>query len=386
MPYSSFVVLALIIHFLINIDIFSKKSDFPAIKTYRIFAAVVALYFVTDILWGFLESAKLVTALYIDTALYFVGMGGIILSWTAFLVRYLRSDGWVSKIIRSIGVLFFATEAIILIINIFYPILFTVDENCNYVTYPARNAMLGVQFVFFVILFFYTLFTSKVIHGNINSRNLVIAVFSLILGVFIGLQFYYPNYPVYSAGILIGVILLNSYTVKNSKTKVQGELEAANTLAYTDSLTGVHSRHAYVEMEERVDKKIANNELTEFAVVVFDLNGLKHINDTLGHKSGDQYIVDAVALIKEYFGDEHLYRFGGDEFVALLDGEKYDKRLIIMKEFNNKVEKNLKEGNKPVVSCGMSDYNSEADNTFRAVFLRADRQMYERKQYLKKIA
>ncbi len=385
MSYALFVGIALAIHILINIDIGFKKNDFPAIKWYRFFLAAIFIYYVVDMLWGVFDIYKMIPILYADTVIYFLVMGGIILTWTFFIVKYLKSEGLVSKIIRGIGILFFITQVTLTLVNIFYPVIFSLDESGNYLTYPGRDAMLIVQIALYLILFIYTLVTSKLLHSTISKKHLIISIVSLTNALMIAIQFYYPLVPLYSAGCLISVILLTVYTVKDYKDVVKKELATATNLAYTDSLTGVNSRHAYVEMEERVDNKIANHELEEFAVAVFDLNGLKKINDTYGHKVGDQYIIDSIKLIEEYFGKEHLYRFGGDEFVLLLGDENYNKRLILMREFNKEVKKNIKEVNKPVISCGMSDFNKESDNTFRAVFSRADKQMYERKQELKKM-
>ena len=75
----------------------------------------------------------------------------------------------------------------------------------------------------------------------------------------------------------------------------------AREVAYRDPLTGVKSKHAFVDKEIEIDEKIERGLPFEFGVIVCDVNGLKHINDTLGHKAGDEYIKSACMLICEYF-------------------------------------------------------------------------------------
>ena len=160
------------------------------------------------------------------------------------------------------------------------------------------------------------------------------------------------------------------------------ELFAAWELAYTDALTGAKSKLAYLERESRIDREIAKGTAERVAVVVFDLNGLKQINDTLGHDMGDKYIADASAMIKEAFQDSPLFRIGGDEFVVIPEGEDYQNREALLERFQRQVEENSKTG-RVVVSAGMAEYIPGRDFSFERVFKRADHRMYRRKEELK---
>ena len=61
--------------------------------------------------------------------------------------------------------------------------------------------------------------------------------------------------------------------------------------------TGVKNKHAYLEMEALLDRQITNHRQTPFAIVIFDVNDLKKINDSSGHQAGDQYLCDASKII-----------------------------------------------------------------------------------------
>lgn len=397
MPYSVFVIVALIIHVLINIDMFVKKDNVVGIKHYRIFLIVICLFYIDDILWGIFEANKWRWALYIDTIIYFILMGGTILFWTRFVVKYLEGNKVYSNILKTIGLLFFSAEITILLVNIWVPILFTVDESVVYKTYLARNIMLWVQVAIYALITIYSTVVAFSRKRKIFRRCIATAMYSIVMLVCIVIQLGDPYIPLYSIGLLIGICILDTYALSDTKEVFKNayknasqvnesnkeKLGEALALAYTDSLTGVKSRHAFVEVEEQFDKKIANHEVEEFAIVVFDLNGLKKINDTFGHEKGDDYILESVKIISSFFPFDTLYRFGGDEFVSILEGDNFKKRQKWHNDFNKEIEKYLNSGDKPVISSGISKYRKETDNTFRAVFYRADKMMYSRKEFLK---
>ena len=86
MYYSAIGVLAILILFIVNWDILhdSRIYDKPAWNVYRRFLFAVLVYYVTDILWGIIDSKKLSTALFIDTTIYFIAMAVGIALWEIF--------------------------------------------------------------------------------------------------------------------------------------------------------------------------------------------------------------------------------------------------------------------------------------------------------------
>ena len=397
MPYSVFVGVALAIHILISIDMFIKKDNVPAIKYYRWFLISVGVFYITDLLWGILESNHLGFALYVDTFIYFVLMGLTIFAWTAFVVKYLETPKLFSIIFRVVGILFFAAELILLIVNIFVPILFRVDfETTTYMAYGARHVMLWAQIGMYTLITIYSIIYTFRVKVKNYRRYMAISFFSVIMGVCIGIQIGDPEVPFYSIGCLVGVCILDTFALSDTKEtykealqesievnkQSEEQLDKAMHLAYTDPLTGVKSKHAYVEIEEELDNLIAERKAQDFAIIVFDLNGLKIINDTFGHEAGDAYIVKSIKIISKYFPFESLYRFGGDEFVAILEGQAFAERQKRHNDFMKEIDDNLTK-NEPVISSGLSRFRVETDNTFRAVFYRADKMMYARKELLK---
>ena len=176
--------------------------------------------------------------------------------------------------------------------------------------------------------------------------------------------------------------------VENREEEVRREqehlaaLSLANLMARRDELTHTKNKTAYHEMENELQKQIDEGNAS-FGVVVCDINGLKVINDTQGHKAGDQYIRDACMLICRSFAHSPVYRIGGDEFVVVLTGEDYVDRTRLLSVLRRQVEENIRMGDGPVLAAGQAEYLPDEDHLVEEVFNRADSQMYENKTYLK---
>ncbi|MBO5550822.1 MAG: sensor domain-containing diguanylate cyclase [Lachnospiraceae bacterium] len=158
--------------------------------------------------------------------------------------------------------------------------------------------------------------------------------------------------------------------------------------AYRDPLTGVGSKAAYSKKINEMNESIRNHEIVEFAVVMVDVNSLKHINDNYGHTVGDTYLKGCCHVICNVYKHSPVYRIGGDEFVIILSGEDYRKRQVRMKDLKNAFEK---AHNDTVAdpwcrysaAVGMAEYASD-DNSVELVFKRADKAMYDDKIAFKK--
>ena len=169
-----------------------------------------------------------------------------------------------------------------------------------------------------------------------------------------------------------------------SKEKLEEEKKnssAFRNMANTDSMTGVRNKHAYSENEDIINSQIRDGEIQQLALVVSDVNGLKYVNDNLGHAAGDKLIKDASAMICEYFKQGAVFRIGGDEFAIILKGKGYETMSEVIEAFNRKIEENIQNG-AVVISIGYSVLGQD-DRTLQDIFTRADQMMYERKKELK---
>ena len=169
------------------------------------------------------------------------------------------------------------------------------------------------------------------------------------------------------------------------RAKLENERENSRifqNMANTDSMTGVRNKHAYSEYENHLNALLRSGELgNEIAVLVCDINGLKHVNDTKGHAAGDQLIKDATALICGHFVHGAVFRIGGDEFAVILHDKGYTTMEETLAAINWEIEENI-EKDKVVIAIGYSVLKEE-DTKIHDVFERADQMMYERKKELK---
>ena len=164
------------------------------------------------------------------------------------------------------------------------------------------------------------------------------------------------------------------------KREYDERLESANIKANKDSLTGIRNKYAYSEMEEKMNHLLRENRQDQFSITIFDVNDLKTVNDTLGHQAGDEYIIGACRIICNKFKHSPVFRIGGDEFVAISEGEDYE-HIEEHLEFFAQHNKEAKENGGIVIACGMARY--EGEGFVAPVFMKADKKMYENKKFLK---
>ena len=174
--------------------------------------------------------------------------------------------------------------------------------------------------------------------------------------------------------------------VSNIDARIKREQEYANNLtearnkANIDALTGVKNKHAYADAEANLDRRIRENQPVAFAVTVCDVNGLKKINDELGHQAGDRFIRNACMIVCKVFAHSPVFRIGGDEFAVISQGADYENIDRLLDQIAEHNQKNADAAG-VVIACGMSKFNN--DNNVAAVFGRADALMYENKKKLK---
>ena len=179
--------------------------------------------------------------------------------------------------------------------------------------------------------------------------------------------------------IIIGLINVDKQVRKEKE--YAANLLAAEDRASRDELTGVKNKHAYVDAEIAINALIKEAKAPEFGIVVFDLNGLKHVNDTMGHQAGDDYIREGCHIICTAFAHSPVYRIGGDEFVAVVQGRDLLNLDTIVDGIMSINAVNQK-SNKVTIAVGFSVFKSD-DMIVADVFQRADANMYKNKSSMK---
>ncbi|MCQ2771071.1 MAG: diguanylate cyclase, partial [Clostridia bacterium] len=172
------------------------------------------------------------------------------------------------------------------------------------------------------------------------------------------------------SGILIGTII--------TKVKIERYVYASKIrkIALQDGLTECFNRKAYVDDT----KKASTNYPEDYVYVSMDVNGLKIVNDTLGHEAGDELILGASQCMIECFGKfGKVYRTGGDEFTAILKIGK-EKIENIINDFEKEVDNwHGKIVENTSVSCGYATADEIQGLSIDKVSVLADKRMYEKK-------
>lgn len=171
--------------------------------------------------------------------------------------------------------------------------------------------------------------------------------------------------------ILFAILVINHF---------QHQLEV---MATTDKMTNAYNRR---EFERRFHFHTDGNrrKIMNLSVILFDIDRLKEINDTLGHLAGDQVIIDiagiAAATIRDH---DMLVRWGGDEFVILTPGDTQQALAIASRlrkavlEHDFTAEEPRDDINQVTISCGVAGYlNTDTLDTLMA---RADKALYQAK-------
>lgn len=178
------------------------------------------------------------------------------------------------------------------------------------------------------------------------------------------------------------VAIANIDTVTRREIAITKALGNAIDVANRDALTGVKSKHAYMQTAEDIDSMIQKDKKPEFAIVIADVNGLKYINDNFGHSVGDDYIKEACHIVCTIFKHSPVFRIGGDGFAVLLMGQDFDLRDSLLLDLHRSAENNNKNG-KVTVSGGLAVFEPDTDTNFDDVFKRADMEMYKFKHRFK---
>ena len=334
MLYSSAGILALIIHLIINHDILLKTSSrdiVPAYDQYRGYLFNVMVYYITDILWGLLYERGMITAVFIDTAVYFYAMATTVYMWTRYVVAYLKEDRFFGRALKSSGLLFFIYEVIMIVVNFFFPILYSFDEAGVYHAQSARFVTLGIQVIMFFMTSVFAFLSSFKQEGNMKFRHLTIAVHSLAMVGFVIAQVNFPLLPLYAIGCMLGGCLLHSFVLENEKEEHHTTLEetlreGALEGNYYDTLTGLQgTAHFFKEAHDKRAK-----ELSEGGHPVFlycDVNGMKYYNERNSFAVGDKLLLSLARLLADRFGDGHCSRLGSDKFVVYCVEEGLEDKL-----------------------------------------------------------
>ncbi len=191
-------------------------------------------------------------------------------------------------------------------------------------------------------------------------------------------------------GLLIFILCYGSSSLERviNAVKLGVQSEFVSQLAYRDGLTGIGNRTAFQERLMELEKE--KQQLPGIAIIMFDVNDLKLVNDNLGHQKGDELLVCSAEIIKTAVESMEgtCYRIGGDEFVGILCGEDVTgccEKVVVC--FTKAMEDYNAVKGQPFrisIASGYAVYDKlQEKEMLMDVYQQADVRMYENKKIIK---
>lgn len=222
---------------------------------------------------------------------------------------------------------------------------------------------------------------------GIMGAQVILVVGALVSfwGFFNGDMLHYTK--AFRTGLMIFVLVLMWMTARKTLDAEEERLKTDfyKSLAYMDMMTKTKNRTAFEREIE--DIKGSGSRYRRIAVLLFDLNGLKTVNDTLGHLAGDKIITGAADCIKDVFGGlGDCYRIGGDEFTVIVKDKAVDEEKLrrcfaqAIRHYNEREEIKLS------IAFGAAgqEFTGKEPRDMEILLKRADEDMYKKKRELKR--
>ncbi len=177
----------------------------------------------------------------------------------------------------------------------------------------------------------------------------------------------------------MAVAVVKFHEALNVRTRID-KIEDLNDIlkdtAEHDDLTGMLNRHGLQE-------DLQNYLNISVHVMMFDIDNFKQFNDTYGHAIGDEVLSRVSNTLKNIFGIEHCYRYGGDEFLAIIpemEEEKFEEYMNLWAGAVSRIRIPEMPGEHITCSCGYVFDAARNEATLRELIRTADQNLYEMKK------
>lgn len=254
---------------------------------------------------------------------------------------------------------------LLIIINLFTHVIFEFDENCVYQRHPMFQFFLTLLFIPACLSSIRLLRqTGRESDPYVRSHFRLIASFPLCILIAILLSFIGESVPVICVCVVVELLCI---FIGNTTHQIS-----------IDMLTRVNNRQ---NLNRYINYKLAIHD-EQLWLIMIDIDYFKHINDTYGHLEGDRALINVADVLKQacvdYKPRPFIARYGGDEFVIVVEGQQENAQAI-----QEKIHALLKNYNTPEhpypleVSLGCARYKSGM--TFEEFMTIADNKLYEMK-------
>ena len=253
------------------------------------------------------------------------------------------------------------------------PITYVQGRGTMYSDGPAAMAGFGIAFVYLAIAAISILIRRGKI--GIHFRRTMLPVLILLIAAE-ALQLSVKELLFTGCAVTIGTVAF-FFTLENPAAVLERKV-------MMDALSGLGTRSGYEADMKEYDRMFEEDRETRFTFLFVDINNLKSVNGVYGHMEGDRYINSmAVILMTNLQQAEHIYRMGGDEFLAIYRGTEEKDVIRDIQRVHKACGRGKEHGYTPELAIGYAISDSKYNN-LRDVLRVADYMMYRNKADMKR--
>ena len=350
------------------------KSNKRTLKGFVWFLAAVALTWLLTVTGFFEVDKKLITIAFVSTIVLFIPPLYI------FLTNDL-SKSWIKYLFLS---LICIDSAVIISFLSFHAVLLYVVPLLFAIQYRRRSTIWFVYAVNTITMlfsslvsFYYGICDLNILLQSQHARSWymnIITENALNIPFNENPVFIIIVFEVFPRSIILFVFSVMMQYMIVSSNEDAFRIAQLTYLKETDIKTSVFNKNKYEEMAAEYYPKV-----DRIAVVFWDLNNLKYINDQYGHAMGDQVIEKLSAVLYSHSNDRcRVYRIGGDEFLMIIDDPHHNETESIIKNIKENLESDMVDNQIKISSAVGSAFGSGKD--ILEVVKTADARMYENKK------
>lgn len=298
---------------------------------------------------------------YITSTWLFAANMLAVFCWNRFLAYYL--NGSISKKNRTALNIVVSIGIAILVLNLFFPLVFSIDENNLY----KRSCL----YYFFVIVDYLLVVNSLFTYYRSKKRGGVLKFFPIWVYIV----------PIIIGGVVQSLFYGVSVVPTSIAISIAGVLASLqNEMIYRDSLTGIFNRTYMDHLLSKFAKRSFKQKVTG---IMLDLNGFKHINDELGHSVGDEALIATTRILQKSINSMgNVMRYAGDEFIIFINTQDDEAIESCIKKIRQNFDKFNDEMSKPyklsasMGFCKLDFSKMQIDDFINTI----DNRMYEDKK------
>lgn len=302
---------------------------------------------------------------YVFTVIYFLLNGLVPLLW--FKYMYIFYDTSPKKSISQITAIPYLLYLILIFINCFTDILFSINSNNQYQREDGfwLIVILNMTYILASVVVI-ILATTRNRGFRSEGKHILLGMLLVALGIVLQLYFWEDSFILLTFLLFMLIVFLRFQNLE----------------MLVDPLTGLGNRR---RMQLYIDK-LSRKRKGEFSAIVFDIDDFKDINDLYGHIYGDRVLIVISKILEKSAGNKKItcIRYGGDEFIVITPKEEVNEFIAKFKKLLSEFNDHKEFPSKIDVSIGVSEFTVNSEINMEYIINTADKLMYEKKKLKKR--